>query len=368
MGRQRTDEEVGQRLGELLTRQEDLQEQLAALTSHLRAEADALSGPLDNPPVRQVDLDHVLELLGRLAVAPTAADAVEVIVSAARHLLPGTRGALCQGDGQQEAMATLGVWDAEEQWNRSYQGGTRETPPQRLAGRVSAGPTGQASLYTVRGFGLRIGELRVWPEDGLEHLDSDVLDGRAELLARCAGLVLGGMELQHRLRHNTVRDPMTGLFNRRYLLDTLGRELHVAGRRQSSLALLMVDIDQFSRFNDRYGHAAGNHMLEALGTLMLSRFRASDICCRYSGERFAIMLPDTDLGDARRRGDELVGAIAELRPRYGDHPLDAVRVSAGAAAFPEHAENRDDLIAASESAVTLSRQAGGNTLSCAERQ
>lgn len=363
----RTDDQIRQRLGELLTQQEDLQEQLGGLTEYLRSEVVALGGSRESAPPRHVDLDHVLDLLGRLAVAPTEADAVDVIVSAARQLLPGTRGALFRGDDEDDPGVSVGVWDPDAQWNRSYQDRPSETPPQRLAGRVSAGPTGQARTYTVRGFGLRIGELRVWPEDGEGALTAEVLDGRAELLARSAGLVLGGMDLQRRLRHNTVRDAMTGLFNRRYLLDTLDRELHAARRRRTRLALLMLDIDRFGQFNDRYGHEAGNHMLERLADRMMRRFRASDVCCRYSGERFALLLPETGAGDAAQRGNELVAAIAALDCEFGDRHLDAVTVSAGAAAFPEHADNAADLIAAAESGISLSRQVGGNTLTLAER-
>ncbi len=367
MAQERTDEEIWQRLGELLTQQEDLQEQLGGLTAYLRTEVTALGGSRETAPPRHVDLDHVLDLLGRLAVAPTEADAVDVIVSAARQLLPGTRGALFRGEDEQEPGVSVGVWDPDAQWNRSYQDRPTESPPRRLAGRVAAGPTGQARTYAVRGFGLRVGELRVWPEDDDAALTAEVLDGRAELLARSAGLVLGGMDLQRRLPHNTERDAMTGLFNRRYLLDTLDRELHAARRKRSRLSLVMLDIDRFGQFNDRYGHEAGNHMLERLADLMQRQFRASDVCCRYSGERFALLLPDTGAGDAVQRGNDLVTTIANLDCEFGHSHLDAVTVSAGGAVFPEHADNAADLIAAAESGIALSRQLGGNTLTLAER-
>jgi diguanylate cyclase (GGDEF)-like protein len=363
----RTDEQIRERLGELLTQQEDLQEQLEGLTAHLRGELAALGGARKAEPPRHVDLDHVLDLLGRLAVAPTEADAVDIIVSAARQLLPGTRGALFRVDGDSDPGVSVGVWDPDTQWNRSYQGRPTETPPKRLAGRVAAGPTGQARTYAVRGFGLRLGELRIWPEDGSSVLGADVLDGRAELLARSAGLVLGGMDLQRRLRHNTVRDALTGLFNRRYLLDTLERELHATRRRGSRLALVMLDIDRFGQFNDRYGHEAGNHMLEQIADLMMQHFRASDVCCRYSGERFALLLPESRASEAARRGTDLVAAIGTLQCRFAGQPLEPVKVSAGVAAFPEHADNVADLLAAAESGIALSRQAGGDTLMLAER-
>ncbi len=363
----RTDREIAQRLGELLNQQQDLQEQLGTHTGHLRTEIGALAGPDTASRPRRVDLDQVLDLLGRLAVAPTEADAVDVIVSPARQFLPGTRGALSRGDGEREPVVNLGAWDPAEQWHRSYRNQPTESPPQRLSGRVAAGPTGHGKVFPVRGFGLRIGELRVWSEHDEDSRRAEVLHGRAELLARGAGLVLGGMALQRRLRHSTVRDGMTGLFNRRYLIDTLERELHGAQRRDAPVSLLMLDVDNFGAFNDRHGHEAGDHMLEQLAGLLHARFRLSDVCCRYSGERFAVLLPGALLENAGQRGAELVSAIAGLRPNLDGRVLESITVSAGTAVFPEHADNAADLIAAAESGISLARQAGGNTLIAAER-
>jgi len=364
MPRNRTDQEITARIRELITRQEDLEDQLAGLTGHLRAEMESLAGrDMDEAGPRNVELDHVLDLLGRLAVAPTEADAVEVIVSAARELLPGTRGALCMTGSNGADMTVVGVWDAEEQWNRPYQHEPGDTPPQRLSNRVAPGPTGPPAMqFPVRGFGLRIGELRVWPEPDPQTIGGEDLEGRGELLARGAGLVLAGMELQQRLRHHTVRDPLTGLFNRRYLLDTLQRELHRSRRGRTPLGLVMLDIDRFGQFNDDQGHECGDRMLRQIAELLQGEFRESDVACRYSGERFALMLPQSDLAATRRRADTLCSRIAGLRAG-----TDAgITVSGGVSGYPAHGDAADAVIAAAETGITLARQAGGNCIGVVE--
>ncbi|MGD8429519.1 MAG: GGDEF domain-containing protein [Ectothiorhodospiraceae bacterium] len=370
MGRKRTEKEIGTRLRELLIQQEDLQERLAALTGHLGAEVGALNGtyPDETPAEAELDLEQVLDLLGQLAIAPTEADAVEIIVTAARHLLPGTRGALSLR-GEDEGLAVAGVWDSEEQWNRPYQNAEQSaSPPARLTQQVTSGPTGEAVTFAVRGFGMRVGELRVWPEDMTAvSPEKAALESRGELLARSAGLVLAGMSLQRRLRHHTVRDPLTGLFNRRYLRDTLVREVHRARRNDTAVGLIVLDIDRFGQFNDRYGHHEGDRMLQALSGLLQGSFRGSDVCCRYSGERFALLLPEADLEGTGLRAEEIRAAIAQTRIQRDGNDLDGITVSVGYAATPVHADNADDLIAAADSAIYLARQDGGNSARCAER-
>lgn len=342
------------RLRELLERQDALGAELASLTEALAGELSALgSGAAESADPASLPLAQVSALLSRLAVAPTESDAIEVMVSTARELLPGTRGAFGLGSEDAEP-AVVGVWDGEAQWNRGYGRHAAASPPQQLARREAAGPTGAALEFPIRGFGLRLGALRVWPESEAGQL-GDTLEQRAELLARCAGLVLGGMALQRRLRHYTLRDPLTGLYNPHYLQDHLQREIDRAHRRGLSVALMLVDVDRFGLYNDRFGHEQGDRMLQAIATLLRERFRSADVACRLSGERFALVMPESSAANARQRAEGLRLAVAALG--VGDAHLS---VSVGVSAYPGDGADPDTLVAVADAAIQQARQAGGD--------
>jgi len=342
------------RLRELIDRQLAIGEELGTLNQALADELATLGAPTpeDNDPA-SLPLAQVSGLLARLTVAPTESDAIEVMVSAARELMPGTRGAFGLGTEDAEP-AVVGVWDGDTQWNRGYGRRRTASPPQQLMQREAPGPTGAAVEFPIRGFGLRLGTLRVWPEAGAGVL-GDTLEQRAELLARCAGLVLGGMALQRRLRHYTLRDPLTGLYNPHYLQEQLRRELDRAARRESGVALMLVDVDRFGLYNDRFGHEQGDRMLQAIATLLRERFRSSDVACRLSGERFALVMPESDAGDARARAESLRAAVSGLTPAET-----RLSVSVGVAGYPGDGDHPEALVAAADAAIQRARQAGGD--------
>ena len=114
----------------------------------------------------------------------------------------------------------------------------------------------------------------------------------ARTLAEHISLALANLKLRENLRHQAIRDVLTGLFNRRYLQETLEREIHRSQRQQTSLGVIMLDVDNFKIFNDTYGHEAGDRLLAVLGRYLKSSIRTEDIACRYGGEEFTLILPD----------------------------------------------------------------------------
>ena len=114
-------------------------------------------------------------------------------------------------------------------------------------------------------------------------------------LAEHLALAVANLKLRETLRTQSIRDPLTGLFNRRYMEESLERELRRTIRKKLPLALLMVDVDHFKHFNDTFGHEAGDEILRELARLFQSRLRAEDIACRYGGEEFVLILPDASL-------------------------------------------------------------------------
>lgn len=165
--------------------------------------------------------------------------------------------------------------------------------------------------------------------------------------------------LQDRLRDESTRDALTGLYNRRYLEETLGRELILAERHGHPVSVIMSDIDYFKAVNDTYGHLGGDEVLRVFGTLMRRHARASDIYCRYGGEEFLLVLPQMTLDDAVDRAEQLRSAIAAAPVPYGS-ALIAVTASFGVATFPGDGRTIDALIGAADSALYAAKAAGRN--------
>ena len=124
----------------------------------------------------------------------------------------------------------------------------------------------------------------------------------AAVLAKQVALALGNLKLKESLRNQSICDPLTGLFNRRYMEESLEREFSRANRNKTSVAIVMMDLDHFKRFNDTFGHQAGDTLLRTLGDLLKRNTRGQDIACRYGGEEFALVLTDSNLAGAIQTG------------------------------------------------------------------
>jgi diguanylate cyclase (GGDEF)-like protein/PAS domain S-box-containing protein len=149
-------------------------------------------------------------------------------------------------------------------------------------------------------------------------------------------LSLASLQLRETLLEQSTRDPLTHLFNRRFLEESFERELQLAARKRQSISVLFLDLDHFKRVNDTFGHDAGDLALLSLADLFRNFFRATDICCRYGGEEFAIVLPESSSEDAAARAEDLCSEVKRLRLRYKNQPLGTLTLSVGVAAFPDH--------------------------------
>lgn len=166
-------------------------------------------------------------------------------------------------------------------------------------------------------------------------------------------------ELQMRLKEQVIRDPLTGLHNRRFLDETLSRELARAKREGYPVSLLMIDVDHFKRINDTYGHPAGDEVLKILAGLLRASCREGDIACRYGGEEFIALLPRAPAEIAHERAEQWRESFAALVTRHGEFQIGAT-FSAGIASFPQHAHDADTLVARADAALYAAKQAGRN--------
>ncbi len=178
-------------------------------------------------------------------------------------------------------------------------------------------------------------------------------------------LSLASLRLRETLREQSIRDPLTRLFNRRFLEESLERELQLAARKNQAIAILFLDLDHFKKFNDTFGHDAGDMVLQSLADLFRNFFRATDICCRYGGEEFAIILPESSSQDAATRADALRSQVKRLRLQYKKQNLGPVTLSAGIAAFPEHGSTSEELLKLADQCLYESKTRGRDVVTVA---
>lgn len=163
--------------------------------------------------------------------------------------------------------------------------------------------------------------------------------------------------LQSQLREQAVRDSLTGLFNRRYLEETLDRELARAARESYPVSIIMIDIDHFKQINDTYGHEAGDIMLKALGGMLMTHSRRGDFACRYGGEEFLIVMPNMARSIVQERAAALRQSLKALMVRYGNHTLTAT-YSMGIASYPANGDTRESFLRAADMAMYAAKNAG----------
>jgi diguanylate cyclase (GGDEF)-like protein len=185
----------------------------------------------------------------------------------------------------------------------------------------------------------------------------------AAVLAKQVALSLWNLKLRESLRTQSICDPLTGLFNRRYMEESLEREFRRAKRSKGSVAIVMVDLDHFKKFNDTFGHQAGDMLLCALGELLKKNTRGQDIACRYGGEEFALVLTDTTLDGAFKRAEILRQQVKLLSVEYDGQLLGAVSVSMGVALFPDHGPTMSDVLRAADQALYAAKREGRDRVS-----
>jgi diguanylate cyclase (GGDEF)-like protein len=180
----------------------------------------------------------------------------------------------------------------------------------------------------------------------------------AQAMSETVSLALANLNLRESLRNQSIRDPLTGLFNRRYMQESLERELLRATRSSYAIGIIMLDIDHFKNFNDTFGHAAGDQMLRELGSFLKLQVRGGDIVCRYGGEEFTIILPEASLAIARQRAELLHREARQLQVQYQGQPLGPITLSLGVAAFPQHGTAADALLQVADEALYRAKNAG----------
>jgi diguanylate cyclase (GGDEF)-like protein/PAS domain S-box-containing protein len=220
--------------------------------------------------------------------------------------------------------------------------------------------------------GETLGVLHLQYDPAGANVDAETeLKSRTELerLAVAAGaqvaLSLTNLHLRETLREQSIRDPLTGLFNRRFMQEFLERELLASKRKGRPLAIVFVDLDHFKHFNDVFGHDAGDTVLQSMASAFRLLFRGEDVICRYGGEEFAIILPECPIQDAVKRAEALRVAVKEINLAHQGKRLDSVTLSIGVAAYPEHGEGVQELLDRADKCLYQSKANGRDCVTAA---
>jgi len=164
------------------------------------------------------------------------------------------------------------------------------------------------------------------------------------ILSEHLALSLSNINLREKLRAQSIRDPLTGLFNRRYMEETLEREILRANRSKTSIGIIMLDIDHFKNFNDTFGHEAGDAILNALGLLLQGQVRGDDIACRFGGEEFILILPGASLEVTHVRAEQIRLAVKDMSIEYDHQSVGNITASLGIAGYSIHGKNSEELL------------------------
>jgi diguanylate cyclase (GGDEF)-like protein len=195
-------------------------------------------------------------------------------------------------------------------------------------------------------------------QEELQSLLTVISRDKADLEIMLDTSVQHGDLVEILLRNQCVRDPLTGLFNRRYMQEFLIREIHHAQRTQKPLGFVLLDIDHFRHFNNTFGHQAGDVVLQEVSLFLQKSIRKSDIACRYGGEEFVVILPEASLEDTKERAEQLRAGVKHLKLNYLNQSLGKVTLSAGIACFPEYGKTGAELIQAADMALYRAKALG----------
>jgi diguanylate cyclase (GGDEF)-like protein len=363
--RQMAEEEIYQINSELEQRIEQRTTQLQEANQNLNREKGLLE-----QYTRQREIMATMTDL--LQASITMEEASTIVSTHFKLLFPNRDGALhlTNSSNSFEPVAIWGekksldvIYNANECWalrrGKSYRFGVRSpNPPCTHLGKDVPQ---HALCIPLSAQGESLGNLHISTQNNHDtEFINDEEERFIETIADSIALAIANLRLREKLHFESIRDGLTGLFNRRYLDETLPREIHRAERSNRPISVFMFDIDHFKKFNDTFGHDAGDVVLKSLAGLILSDIRDSDIACRYGGEEFTIILPDTPIEVAARRAENLRHEASLMELHHNGQNLGKVTISIGVATYPQHGTTRDTLIKSADEAAYRAKEGGRN--------
>ncbi|MFM9862097.1 MAG: diguanylate cyclase [Micropepsaceae bacterium] len=320
------------------------------------------------------------ELNEWLQSAKSETELYQMIAEFLSRFLPDATGAIYIYANSRDVLECAKVWNGtqatqtmhpDDCWGlrrgRIYTHGQHEI--EFDCSHVQPGSADDYCCIPILAHGETVGLLHLELKVGEAHADRKAVFTDQRRLGLAAvehiSLAIANVKLRDQLRDQSIRDVLTGLYNRRYLLETARREFQRAARGGQSVAVLSIDVDHFKRFNDNHGHDAGDTVLRAVSEAITATFRGDDVPCRFGGEEFVALLPGASLQEARDRAEELRAKIEATTVRYGDGNLPRITISVGVAAFPEFGNGVIEVLKVADAALYEAKRNGRNRVETA---
>ena len=294
----------------------------------------------------------------------------------APKIFPTSRGAVALLNGNRDLAEIAGSWHdcqlPETVFELNHCWALRTGHPHLVVAGDTTAPCAHAAgvkntylCIPILAQGEALGILHFQASDEAPTLADSELSFKTTFAGQ-VGLSVANIRLREALRTQSIKDPLTGLYNRRYLEEMLEREIRRAVRAEQALGLLMLDLDHFKKFNDTYGHDAGDTVLRESGMFLARSIRAEDIVCRFGGEEFVMILPTANLSAACARAERIRSKLRELTVLHQGQSLGMVTVSVGVAALPEHGTSPKELLEAADAALYCAKRDGRDRVVAAE--
>lgn len=349
----------------------------------LREATSQLAGWVSEVEQRDSDITRIAEVGNLLQSSATSEDAYRVVARAASQLFPTRSGALYAMIPPGELLDAVAVWGdptsaavfrPEECW--ALRRGRPHIVEDSSAGLLcphlaEPRPAGYVCVpLLAQGAVLGVLHLRGGSLDPAEHIGGPqhLLESEQRLAVTVAdqiALALANLRLRETLRVQSIRDPLTGVFNRRYMEESLDRELRRAARRGYPISVILLDVDHFSRVNETSGRDAGDALLRGLGEFLRTRIRKEDIACRFEGGEFALILPEAPLDVARQRAEFLRDGFKRLDVTHLGQAVGDASLSLGVAVAPQHGSTTESLLQSAGAALRRAKDGGRDRVTTA---
>lgn len=337
-------------------------------------DAQARAAAILEMDASRTQVGHLFEMTDMLQSATDHHDANAVLRATAGELITGFGGALYVFNNSRDRLVLSTSWACEDgaplpetiTINQCW-AMKRGKPHINRSGAKALccehHTSGLAALeIPMAARGENLGLLQIFAEGSDAEQRLAAILPLSSVLGDAMSLALSNIALREKLRNQALRDPLTGLYNRRYMEDSLDRYVRLAEREGRKVSVIMIDLDHFKRLNDEHGHATGDAVLREAAAAIVGALRETDVACRYGGEEMIVFLPDCDLQDAALKAEQIRARIEALSGAHGAK----ISASLGVSSVPSTSGNSTDLVKAADTALYRAKHNGRNQVVLAQ--